>query len=74
MQNTHAQKHTVYIIIRCKKNFVHLIFVGGPTRENFLTTKISQSTVKPIKVTGDSVHKIDFVNTKPSVSKQRKQL
>ena len=41
MQNTHAHKNTVYIIIRCKK----LIFVDGATHEIFLTTKISRSTV-----------------------------
>ena len=45
MQNAHTQEYTVYIIIHCKKIFMHLIFVGGVTHENFLTTKISQSTV-----------------------------
>ena len=44
MQNAHMQKYTVYVI-RCNKNFVHFIFVGGATHEKFLTTKISQSMV-----------------------------
>ena len=39
------KNNTVYIIICWKKNFVHLIFVGGATHKNFLTTKISPSTV-----------------------------
>ena len=35
MQNAHMQKYIVHIIVCCKKNFVHLIFVGGATHENF---------------------------------------
>ena len=45
MQNAHTQKYTVYIIICCQKNFVHLIFMGGATHKHFLTMKISRSTV-----------------------------
>ena len=36
MQNAHAHINTVYVIIRCKKFFVHLIFVGGVAhKKNF---------------------------------------
>ena len=46
MQNAHVHKNNIiYIIIRCKKFFVHLFFVDGATHEFFLTTTIPLSTV-----------------------------
>ena len=45
---THARKNVPYTY--CKIFFVYLNFVGGATHENFLTMKISQSTVHDISV------------------------
>ena len=45
MQNAHAQRIYRMHNNSLQENFMHLIFVGGATHENFLTTKTSQSTV-----------------------------